>query len=103
MKIIDENKNKIDLVIKYNELNTYASINKKDDYYYNQVSIYNNNRTIVQQQEPVFLTEKSNLVTHFYEELKEFQREHLEHLIYNEIKIKNTLYSNDQLSLVNKD
>lgn len=98
-----QNKNKIDLVIKYNELNTYASINKKDDYYYNQVSIYNNNRTIVQQQEPVFLTEKSNLVTHFYEELKEFQREHLEHLIYNEIKIKNTLYSNDQLSIVNKD
>lgn len=103
IKYQSQNKSKIDLVTKFNELNAYSTVNKKDDYYYSQVTIYNNNRTIVQQLEPIFLTEKSNLVINFYEEVKEFQREHLENLIFNEIKIKNTLYSKEQLSLLNKD
>jgi hypothetical protein len=96
------NKSKIDLIQKSIELKSYAATNNKDEYYNIQVDKYNNDRKILLEMDTNFFNEKSNLVITYSKEMNEFQREHLELLIDDEVKIKNTLYTNKSVSYVEK-
>lgn len=103
LKYQKNNKNKIDLIQKFVELKTYATTNNADEYYNLQVEKYNADRKTLVEQEALLINDKSNLVVTYNKQLDEFQREHLEQLILNELKIKNSLSSKENLSVVSKN
>jgi len=96
------NKSKIDLLDKFNELKAYSASNSKDEFYNIQVDKYNNERKTVLETDIILFNEKNSLTVNYSKEMNEFQREHLELLIGDEIKIKNTLYSKENVSVVVK-
>ncbi len=102
LKYQNLNYNKIDLIENFLELKSFAP-DGNDEYYNLQVDKYNANRKKILEQDTVFINEKYNIVETYNSELNEFQREHLEKLLDNEVKIKNTLYSNQNFSVVSKN
>jgi hypothetical protein len=97
------NKSKIDLAEKAMELKIYAATSKKEEFYIYQVDKYNKDRQILLENETKFHIEKSNLIITYSNEMNEFQREHLELLIEDEVKIKNTSSINKTASSVEKN
>lgn len=97
-KYQNHNKSKIELVKKYNELLNYKKNIGEDQYYTSQANQFNNNRLLLYNLNNELLIEKSTVVTNFYSELNEFQREHLENLIENKFKIQNIKTMNNYIT-----
>jgi len=93
------NKSLINLINKHNELVDYVAKNGKTDYYLAQANAYNMNRQPILESEKLVLGDKNNLIVNFTKELNQFQKEHLENLIYNGVKIKNHLFSKETVSM----
>ena len=93
MKFQVHYKNVMNLNQKFEEMKSYAAKNGKDEFYNTEVKKYNSDRKLVIDNDILTVSEKNMLIITFTEELNKFQKEHLENLLYNSVKIKNQIVS----------